>query len=73
MFIDKSANRNQLTGNHRFVDEIESRIGIRVERRGRGRPGNENNKCVPFSFENDIKKIILANNFIKLFSYRFII
>jgi REP-associated tyrosine transposase len=40
-FIDESVNRNQLTGNHRFVDEIESRIGIRVERRGRGRPSNE--------------------------------
>ena len=33
--------RNQLTGNHRFVDEIENRIGIRVEKRGRGRPRHE--------------------------------
>lgn len=33
--------RNQLTGNHRFVDEIESRIGVRVEKRGRGRPRYE--------------------------------
>ena len=40
-FIDKSVNRNQLTGSHLFVDEIEQRIGLRVERRGRGRPGNE--------------------------------
>ena len=40
-FIDESVNRNQLTGNHRFVDEIERRIGVRVERRGRGRPRNE--------------------------------
>jgi putative transposase len=40
-FIDESVNRNQLTGNRRFVDEIEQRIGLRVERRGRGRPGNE--------------------------------
>ncbi len=40
-FIDESVNRNQLTGNNRFVDEIERRIGIRVERRGRGRPSNE--------------------------------
>jgi putative transposase len=40
-FIDESVNRNQLTGNHLFVDEIEQRIGLRVERRGRGRPGNE--------------------------------
>ncbi|MCP4252149.1 MAG: transposase, partial [Candidatus Scalindua sp.] len=28
-FIDESVNRNQLTGNNRFVDEIEQRIGIR--------------------------------------------
>ena len=30
--------RNQLTGDLRFVDEIESRIGLRVENRGGGRP-----------------------------------
>lgn len=42
-FIQDSVNRNQLTGNNRFVDEIESRIGLRVERRGRGRPRHENN------------------------------
>ncbi|MES9900806.1 MAG: transposase [Sedimenticola sp.] len=40
-FIDDSVNRNQLTGNSRFVDEIERRIGVRVARRGRGRPKNE--------------------------------
>ncbi len=40
-FIDESVNRNQLTGNNHFVDEIEQRIGTRVERRGRGRPRNE--------------------------------
>ena len=28
--------RNQLTGNDRFVDEIEQRVGYRVEHRGRG-------------------------------------
>jgi len=28
--------RNQLTGNDRFVDEIEQRIGIRIEHLGRG-------------------------------------
>ena len=39
--IEESVNRNQLTGNGRFVDEIERRIGIRVEKRGRGRPKNE--------------------------------
>jgi len=36
--LRESVNRNQLTGNNRFVDEIEKRIGIRVEKRGRGRP-----------------------------------
>ncbi len=30
--------RNQLTGNQRFVDEIELRMGVRVEHRGRGKP-----------------------------------
>ena len=39
--IREGLQRNQLTGNHRFVDEIESRIGIRVEKRGRGRPRHE--------------------------------
>jgi putative transposase len=34
-FIDESVNRNQLTGSNRFIDEIERRIGVRVERRGR--------------------------------------
>jgi putative transposase len=37
-FIQSAANRNQLTGSNRFIDEIESRVGIRVEYRGRGRP-----------------------------------
>ena len=30
--------RNQLTGNDRFIDEIECRTGRRVEHRARGRP-----------------------------------
>jgi putative transposase len=30
--------RNQLTGNDRFVDEIEQRTGLRIEYRARGRP-----------------------------------
>ena len=30
--------RNQLTGNDRFVDEIEKRLGFRTETRARGRP-----------------------------------
>jgi hypothetical protein len=29
-FIDESVNRNQLTGNRLFVDEIEQRIGLRI-------------------------------------------
>jgi len=40
-FIQESVSRNQLTGNHWFVDEIERRTGLRVERRGRGRPKND--------------------------------
>ena len=30
--------RNQLTGNNRFIDEIEQRVGLRIENRTRGRP-----------------------------------
>ncbi len=30
--------RNQLTGNQRFIDEIEQRVGLRIVNRGRGRP-----------------------------------
>ncbi|MEZ5525276.1 MAG: transposase [Pseudomonadales bacterium] len=37
-FIQESVSRNQLTGNARFIDEIEMRTGMRVEQRGRGRP-----------------------------------
>lgn len=37
-FLSDSVNRNQLTGNVRFQDEIEERMGIRVESRGPGRP-----------------------------------
>ena len=37
-FIRDSIKRNQLTGSDRFVDEIEQRVGIRVERRSPGRP-----------------------------------
>ena len=36
--IGKALQRNQLTGNALFVDEVETRIGIRIEMRGRGRP-----------------------------------
>jgi putative transposase len=36
--IRRALKRNQLTGGARFINEIERRIGIRVETRGRGRP-----------------------------------
>lgn len=36
--IERSVQRGQLTGSKHFVDQIEARIGIRVEARGRGRP-----------------------------------
>lgn len=36
--IQQAIQRNQLTGNQRFADEIERRLGQRVEQRGRGRP-----------------------------------
>ncbi len=39
-FLDESVNRNQLTGNQRFIDEIEKRLGARIERRGRGIPAS---------------------------------
>jgi putative transposase len=43
-FIQTAVSRNQLTGSNRFVDDIESRIGIRVEYRGRGRPVKNSDK-----------------------------
>jgi putative transposase len=36
--IQQAIQRNQLTGSNRFVDEIEQRIGVRVEFRNMGRP-----------------------------------
>lgn len=36
--IRSAISRNQPTGNLRFIDEIEQRIGVRIEKRGRGRP-----------------------------------
>lgn len=39
--LRKSWARNQLTGNDRFVDEIEIRLGRRVEHRARGRPAKK--------------------------------
>jgi putative transposase len=35
--------RGQLTGSEPFVDEIDRKLGVRVERRGQGRPA-ENEK-----------------------------
>lgn len=37
-FIQAALQRNQLTGDSRFVDDIENRLGFRVEFRGMGRP-----------------------------------
>lgn len=36
--IRDAVQRGQLTGNHRFVEEVERVIGRRIESRGRGRP-----------------------------------
>lgn len=38
--IRAAVNRNQLTGDRRFIEEVERRIGCRIELRGRGRPPN---------------------------------
>ena len=46
--IQRGLQRNQLTGNPGFVDEIEARIGVRIEQRGRGRPRIDRNRCVPY-------------------------
>ncbi len=36
--IGDALQRGQLTGTHRFIDEVEQRLGIRVEQRKQGRP-----------------------------------
>jgi putative transposase len=36
--IREGLQRGQLTGDSRFVDEVERIAGLRIERRGRGRP-----------------------------------
>lgn len=36
--LRSALSRNQLTGNSRFIDEIERRIGKRIEFRGQGKP-----------------------------------
>ena len=38
MLIRVALQRGQLTGSERFVDEIDRKLGVRVERRGQGRP-----------------------------------
>jgi putative transposase len=43
-FIQTALNRNQLTGSNSFIDDIESRIGQRIEYRGRGRPVTSDDK-----------------------------
>jgi putative transposase len=37
-FIRERLARNQLTGSQRFVEEVERRVGLRIESRGQGRP-----------------------------------
>ncbi len=37
-FIAAAVERNQLTGCNAFIDEVEQRLGLRIEYRGRGRP-----------------------------------
>jgi hypothetical protein len=37
--INSAVGRNQLTGDSKFIDDIETRIGLRIEFRGRGKPG----------------------------------
>ena len=37
-FIQSAVQKNQLTGTPRFIDEVEKRIGIRIEQRDQGRP-----------------------------------
>lgn len=39
--IGAAINSNKLTGGNKFVDEIENRIGIRIETRKPGRPAME--------------------------------
>lgn len=36
--IGKAVQRNQLTGGNRFMEEVEMKIGMRIEQRGPGRP-----------------------------------
>ncbi|WP_273823364.1 MULTISPECIES: transposase [Pseudomonas] len=42
--IRDALQRSQLTGTDRFVDEVERIIGLRIEKRGPGRPARESGK-----------------------------
>jgi len=42
--IRRALNSGQLTGNGRFIDEVEKRTGRRIERRGPGRPATGRKK-----------------------------
>ena len=42
VLIAEALQRNQLTGGRRFIEEIEKRIGRRIEPKGRGRPHGQN-------------------------------
>jgi putative transposase len=44
-FLRVALQRNRLTGNERFVEDIERRMGIRAVNRGRGRPVLLNRDC----------------------------
>ncbi|MFT6753488.1 MAG: putative transposase [Candidatus Azotimanducaceae bacterium] len=37
--INTAVGRNQLTGDSKFIDDFETRIGMRIEFRGRSKPG----------------------------------
>ena len=39
--IQKALQRGQLTGTSRFVEQVERRLGCRIENRGPGRPRRE--------------------------------
>lgn len=43
-FLRESIQRGQLTGNQRFVDQVESVIGRRIEHRKQGRPRKDDEK-----------------------------
>jgi putative transposase len=42
--IRSSVNRNQLTGDGDFINDMQRRTGLRIENRGRGRPAQDSGK-----------------------------